>query len=409
MFDDMGDARMEMEPMEAVHIRPLENRQELAACYDLWNEVFPNGRAFFQRRLDLDADYDLETTWVAIANGKIVSAAQVFAYDTWIADVQVKNAGIGNVATLKAYRGRGFARQILRQVGKWMTANQYDLSLLFTGSFSFYEQIGWERHLESVWTIGREPLTQHLLAVAPLAEIRPFADADLASVAALYDQFNLQRTGARVRSEAYWKGLAQWSYDESMVVEEQGKIAVYARFSRYPSDVLEIKELVYDIGHGQAAVSLVRSLLHAFPDVAEVRTRMPQEHALSAVFAQAGGERQAYDPMMWKVVDSASLLAKLRPILARRAAGLSLDRPMRVLWQVGDRDLLLTVAPAGVEAREATGAIAYEMRVKTSISEFVHLWLWGAATIGNPQLSENGLLRALFPEQPGILWSSDFF
>ncbi|HBS47063.1 MAG TPA: hypothetical protein DEA91_26070 [Paenibacillus sp.] len=55
-------------------------REQLEKIYDILDECFSVGRAFFQERLDLDTTYDPDTTWFAMVDGKIASNVQIFPF-----------------------------------------------------------------------------------------------------------------------------------------------------------------------------------------------------------------------------------------------------------------------------------------------------------------------------------------
>jgi len=124
-------------------IRQIVGRSELEQCYDLWDRAFAVGRPYFQLRLDHDREYREETTWGAFVDGTLASAIQIFPYWAHYGSVALQIAGMGNVATAPEFRHRGLAQMVLRQQILWMQRMGFDLSLLFTGIPSFYQQVGW--------------------------------------------------------------------------------------------------------------------------------------------------------------------------------------------------------------------------------------------------------------------------
>jgi len=62
--------------LEKIEVRAVRSKDELNEAYDLWGEVFPEDRSFFQERLDFDNSYDLNTTWIAKVNGDVAASVQ---------------------------------------------------------------------------------------------------------------------------------------------------------------------------------------------------------------------------------------------------------------------------------------------------------------------------------------------
>ncbi|MEK3724683.1 GNAT family N-acetyltransferase [Paenibacillus sp. FSL H8-0034] len=129
--------------METIHIRTIHSRKELEQIYDVWDTVLPRGKSFFQERLEYDNAYSTDTTWIAVIDGVIAAAVQLFTLRIRFGSLELKLGGIGNVSTLPEYRKRGLAQRILRRQSEFMKQNGYDLSLLNTNIQSFYEQVGW--------------------------------------------------------------------------------------------------------------------------------------------------------------------------------------------------------------------------------------------------------------------------
>lgn len=395
--------------LQSVEIRSVDNRHELEVCYDLWATVFPNPRSFFQERLDFDASYRLETTWVALVDGQIAAAVQVFPYLTWLDEVHVKNAGIGSVATLPAYRGLGLAQQILRQVSSWMKAEKFDLSLLFTGIYPYYEQVGWYCLEETQLVLQREQFSNHSAVPSLSYRVRKIQAQDLLAVAALYNKFNLRRTGARIRTEDYWEGLLRWSRGDFYVVLGGAEIVGYALAALDEDLFLQLKELVYLSSHPQASIALLAAVWDAYPAAQAVRVRLPSDHVLSDFLLRLTAQQTAFNPMMWQVVDVGALLQKLKPVLTRRSANLELAGETRTLWQIGGTQLVMVVQRDHVEVEVAQTPLRYQGVLKVSTPEFVQLVLRGATTLPDRLIGQFPYLSELFPKQPGLLWSSDFF
>ena len=395
--------------MKKVQIRPIRNNHELESCYDLWEKVFPNDRDFFKRRLELDETYDLNSTWVAIVDQKLVSAVQVFSFTIWVDHTPFTVSGIGNVATLEEYRGLGYARQILLQISKLMEYRHDDFSLLLTNKFSFYEQMGWQHYSEPIWIVERDRLLQALSDQLTKYHVRPFTNKDLSSVMEIYVEFNTHRTGTRIRIKTYWKGLVQWSNDQFLVMEDDQHMIAYAIFSSINSTTIEIKEIIYKNKRSESAYMLLIALLLDFPNVQRIMSRIPDDHALTRVFHNAKGHKDEFNGLMWKIIDFNKLMKKLNPIFSKRMVEFGISAETTLLWQLAQQDILITINQTGLKIEKANGIIAYDERITTSTRDFIQLLLRGATKMDNPKFKANPLLQILFPESHGFFWSTDFF
>ncbi len=204
-----------------LEIRPVAGYEELEGCYDLWDAVFPDGRAFFQERLAYDRTYHLETTWVAVMDGVLAAAQQIFPYRARYRDVVVTVGGVGNVATLPSFRHRGLAQALLGRQMAWMRAERFDVGLLFTGIPDFYRQLGW--HSVTLGVELKLPRSRVFAADSsrdPTIDIRP-ADLDgedLVALLDLYQRDNATRPWTRIRDLDYWTDLKRWTHQERLQV-----------------------------------------------------------------------------------------------------------------------------------------------------------------------------------------------
>src|SRR5215217_7662681 len=71
-------------------------------------------RAYFEPYYQHDPTYRPEQSWLAEQEGRL--AAHLRVYDRWIrlGGGRLRIAGVGNVITARAYRGRGLAGRLLR-------------------------------------------------------------------------------------------------------------------------------------------------------------------------------------------------------------------------------------------------------------------------------------------------------
>ena len=97
-------------------------------------------------------DGNLDNMRIIKINKKIVSHAAIYQRFVNTADGLLLKIGcIGGVATLPDYRGKGYATIILNDCIKKMEKEDYDISILWTGTPEFYRKLGWEWAGKEYW------------------------------------------------------------------------------------------------------------------------------------------------------------------------------------------------------------------------------------------------------------------
>jgi predicted acetyltransferase len=294
--------------MDQITVRPIQSKSELTEVLDLLGSVFPEERSFFKNRLTCDSSYKLDTTWVALVNGRVSSTVQIFPFEVRIKKAKIKVAGVGNVAALPEFRGMGLSKKILLQQMEWMKDNHFPLSLLYTGIHSFYEKLGWVTVPVSVYRFKREDIAG-VTGDKDRYEVRPFAKGDIEAAAAIYDSFNENRTGARVRTVAYWHDQICWRAEKKesfLLAKTKERTVAYIRHYIDGDGVLQVPELCYVPGEESAALFLVKEAVWGQPGVKEVNGHFPANHALLRQMEERW-ETSADREAMWNVIDETAL------------------------------------------------------------------------------------------------------
>ncbi len=255
----------------------------------------------------------------------------------------------------------------------------------------------------------RDPLLQALSDQITKYEVRPYTNQDLPSVMEIYNEFNTHRTGTRIRNNAYWQGLVQWSNDQFLVIEDEHHVIAYAIFTSKNDHTIELKELIYKNNRSESANLLLKILFLYSPNTQRIITRIPDDHALTHVFYHAKGRKEDFDGMMWKIIDFHQLMKKLNSIFSKRIMECGISVETTLLWQLEQQDILITITQKNLKIEKTSGIIAYDERINTSTTDFIQLLLRGATKIDNPKFKANPLLQILFPESHGVFWSTDFF
>jgi aminoglycoside 2'-N-acetyltransferase I len=83
------------------------------------------------------------THFLLEADGTIVSHASVVTRDIHVDGVPLVTAYVEAVATDPGRQRQGLGSQVMRAVGDFIDAGEWQLAMLGTGSQAFYERLGW--------------------------------------------------------------------------------------------------------------------------------------------------------------------------------------------------------------------------------------------------------------------------
>jgi GNAT superfamily N-acetyltransferase len=167
----------------------------------LWEEVFGVGQWLFDSLHQSTTDRSWEHARVAVEDGRIVAAADVFLRHVRDEDgVPQLMGGIGSVATRPEARRKGYSRALLNQIIERMAIDGCKWSMLFTGSFDHYAPLGWKRIAlpgADAQLKNQEFTTDS--TVVRLGDPWPFTE-----MGQLYDSFNGQRPLTGIRTDPIW-------------------------------------------------------------------------------------------------------------------------------------------------------------------------------------------------------------
>jgi GNAT superfamily N-acetyltransferase len=227
--------------MEIRTLHPQE-REALLDLLDGWPLADGwRGRDFFRRYLEDDSRYADEDVWVALDAGNLVSCLQIFPRRIHVLEHSVPAGGIGSVFTRPERRRSGLARQLLERAARDMTERGMEISLLFAGMASLYEQAGW-----SPWSCERilvrrgsgpppdldEQVAQEIEGASDVEVCAFERERDFADVSAIHAEYSLSRSGTVARDGGAWEASLRLAGnpDESFrVARRDGRVEAYVR------------------------------------------------------------------------------------------------------------------------------------------------------------------------------------
>jgi len=169
---------------------------------------------YFLQFILRDPSYQPEQIRVVEEDGQIASSVRIFNREIYGG---LRLAGIGSVGTSPKYRGQGYATMLLKDAIRIMEEQGSDISILFTGSPTFYERVGWTRYPKpgTALTFPEPGQEEHPFAVRKLD---PESREDLADMARLYVRTFSGLRGPVVRGLDYWRmWLVEWRWEMAEV------------------------------------------------------------------------------------------------------------------------------------------------------------------------------------------------
>ena len=328
----------------------------------------------------------------------------------------VVRAGIvGHVFTLEERRGQGLGRIVMEDALRRMEARRHDIAFLF-GIPDYYRKFGYttvQPHQATVLDLWhRQP--QKTAGF----RCRRYRPADLPDVMRLYNRDNALRTGAFVRSRAYWtRGAARRGMDRCTLCRDvRGRPVGYAKWGGtffharlMAADLLERALVVPEAAAaGRAAAG---ALLHELARIAARQEKSavvflgPPDSSLSAeMFALGGQQRRGLVPgggVQARIIRFMPLMEKLADELSRLYRGSALGgrrAEASVLTPMGGVRLSADGERVGVEPSEA----GLEMSAQALIEH-----VFGFRQPPEAPGAAGLLLRTLLPERTAHSWPLD--
>lgn len=342
----------------------------LERCYGHSRDFFP--RAYPQLyRPDPDA---LECFMVLEVDGKIVSHVGLYPLDVRSFGCRVMTGGIGGVATLPEYRGRGYMSRLLRHAISTMRERGWPLSAL-GGDRQRYMTFGWERAgLKVNLTLTRRSLEWAGVKPEEVREVSPEEAAPV--VERLHRSLPLRVERRKTTFLLRKQGVRCWLSEKGYVLTS-GEIGNQRVFEVVSMEGREA-ELIYGV------------LERTFGGSATVVMSAHDTERLGRLLKAASS--WSFEPdWQYRINDLYGLLKAFEPLLSERAKALpDLDISIGLRWE-GEVDAATISVGNGrldiVKGRESRNYLELD------IVEGTRLILGGPGV----DISRLGVLATLFP------------
>ncbi|MCG9895945.1 MAG: GNAT family N-acetyltransferase [Fimbriimonadaceae bacterium] len=249
-----------------IEIRGLRSEGEWADGLVLWEKVFEVGPWLFHS-LHRSAPYrDLDDCSVAVVDGEIVAAVDVFFRDVYDSEGMLRRmGGIGSVATLPEYRKQGLSGRLLERALEVMEKKGAEWSLLFTGVNSHYARYGWFDTPTLRWDVRIPVGLPNPRPEWAISETRYLRLEDILSLRPAHEAFNAGRPLTTHRTETMWKVAVRERFNRPdwvcLTATRGDRLAFLA--AQIGSEWFEVRELKGDEEGLQALLSHVAALAHA--------------------------------------------------------------------------------------------------------------------------------------------------
>ena len=188
---------------------------------------------FFKPFVENNVSFKNENFFVMRDGEKIVSAVQVFLLEVYFDKRVMKMGGIGQVATLPEYRGKGLSKILLKKSIEYMKDLKIDYSLLFAGSVKLYEQFGW-KELPIKNCVAK--ITKKEFKKIGNFKIKKFKDSFKYDVFEIHNNYIKNFNNCIIRNPLYWekyfwgfKGVGTETY---VLKNNEKKIVSYITFKK---------------------------------------------------------------------------------------------------------------------------------------------------------------------------------
>ncbi|MFX3636218.1 MAG: GNAT family N-acetyltransferase [Candidatus Pristimantibacillus sp.] len=386
-------------------------REQLEKIYNVLDECFSVGRAFFQERLDLDSTYDPETTWFAMVDGEIASNVQIFPLSIRVGQAILKTGALGSVGTDPNYRGMGLAHKILNAQTVYMKETDYDISLLLASKHAFYEKAGWRLIPETAYAIEKPASFEQQSSY----EIIPFEPRYLDDIRSIYEQFSQNRTYTVVRNETYWNDLMswpEWKKSDCLLLLRNNKVVAYGIIEKKDTEQVFINELLYLNEAADGVEPLFHALCQLRPNAKQILAMLPEDHKLYSYYQQHHAQTIQMNMAMWKIINLNSTFQKLQPELENRIIDndLMAEQELHIKLQCGEDHIYLDYKQKQLSISDVSHAHSY-VQIEVDERNLITYMMFGyhAADADKDSVEHANLLQALFPKQQAVFYLTDKF
>ena len=247
---------------------------------------------------------DLDLVRLIEEDGEARASATVLPLEVFVDGRPVPMGGIAAVATDPAYRRRGFAGDLMRDVLRTMRERRMHLSMLHPFAQAFYRAYGWELATE---TIAYTLKPTDLPTSSEQRRVRAYREEDLSEMVRLLEGEAARLSCCVRRSEGRWRDLLGRKDWQAAVYEREERVEGYILYrmsdwrERDPRRTLSVQELVW--GTVGAREALISFLAAQDPLVFEIKHNTPRGEPLHPYLRSSYVKAEIEPEFMLRLVD----------------------------------------------------------------------------------------------------------
>ena len=247
---------------------------------------------------------DLDLVRLIEEDGEARASATVLPLEVFVDGRPVPMGGIAAVATDPAYRRRGFAGELMRDILRTMRERRMHLSMLHPFAQAFYRAYGWELATE---TIAYTLKPTDLPTSSEQRRVRAYREEDLSEMVRLLDGETARLSCCVRRSEGRWRDLLGRKDWQAAVYEREERLEGYILYrmsdwrERDPRRTLSVQELVW--GTVGAREALISFLAAQDPLVFEIKHNTPRGEPLHPYLRSSYVKAEIEPEFMLRLVD----------------------------------------------------------------------------------------------------------
>ena len=323
-------------------------------------------------------------------DGDVRASAAVLPLEVFVDGRPVPMGGIAAVATDPAYRRRGFAGELMRDVLRTMRERGMRLSMLHPFAQVFYRAYGWELATE---TIAYTLKPTDLPTSSEQRRVRAYREEDLPEMMGLLEGEAAKRSCCVRRNEGRWRNLLSRKDWQTAVYEREERLEGYIQYrmsewrEREPRRTLSVQELVWStVGAWRALISFLAA---QDPLVFEIEHSTPRGEPLHPYLRNSYVKAKIEPEFMLRLVD--------------------VEGALNYLSRTPEAPLVLEVADDIIPENAGSYTVGYgevvrgeeaEARVSLDVRQLAQLY---AGYLPAGQLARHGLVKPGSPEALELL------
>jgi predicted acetyltransferase len=334
---------------------------------------------------------DLDLVRLIEEDGDVRASAAVLPLEVFVDGRTVPMGGIAAVATDPAYRRRGFAGELMRDVLRTMRERGIHLSALWPFAHAFYRAYGWELAGEAIaYTLKPTDLPTS----GEQRRVRAYREEDLPEMMGLFEEEAARLSCCVRRSEGRWRDLLSRKDWKAAVYEREERLQGYIlykmsdwREGRDPARTLSVQELVW--GTVGAREALISFLAAQDPLVFEIKHSTPRGEPLHPYLRNSYVKAEIEPEFMLRLVDVEGALKYL-----------SRTPEAPLVLEVSDDVIAENTGSYTVGDGEVVRGAEAEARVSLDVRQLAQLY---AGYLPAGRLARHGLVKSSSPEALELL------